>query len=184
MFSLHFWLPKLVKTNQFWTVSCSAPCNLVSLSNGFEDTELKINSPVVDVVRRPWLLTILICISVLLTASRNHFVSPIVEGGDRLMAILRLTKVDMCWPRQGLCHLYSSHNGQINLISKRTGQTISLSLSIVSPGYCSSHRAGSQSSWSKLVSTGGSGVTNMAGDGWRMWQIWEEGLTRHIICQN
>ena len=55
----------------------------MSLSNGFEDAKLKITSRVVDVVRRPWLLTILICIRVLLTASRNHFVSPIVEGGDR-----------------------------------------------------------------------------------------------------
>ena len=44
LFSLHFWLPKLVKTNQFWTVSCSAPCNLVSLVIGFEDTKLKITS--------------------------------------------------------------------------------------------------------------------------------------------
>ena len=77
-------------------------------------------------------------------------------------------------------HLLATMDKSIS--SLNTGQTrqagtISFARPIVSPGYCPSHRekwAGSESSLSKLVSSEGSGVTNMASDGWRMWQIWEE----------
>ena len=143
--------------------------------------------------------TILICIRVLLTVSRNHFVSPIVEMLGHLMTILRLTKVDMCWSRMGLCHLYSSRSQWTNQSRwhlKTRGQTPSdrdnLSLLVSassrpSPGGywpligwewsrdpAFTRRRGGAGKQLIKVFVWGSGVTNMASDGWKMWQIWEE----------
>ena len=180
---------------------------------GFEDAQNNLR--VVDVVREDtglwlaesdhviWILmwwgrlgTILICIRVLLTVSRNHFVSPIVEMLGHLMTILRLTKVDMCWSRMGLCHLYSSRpqwTNQSRWHLKTRGQTsgdrdyLSLIVSASSRPSPGGYWPLIGWEWSRVLDTGlwlaeNDHVTRPSHGGGRGWKAVDQSFCLRLRC--